>query len=205
MSNKDITSKETLQLAVKEAESWTLGQRIPEVEEIERDEPQATASLLSTMIPLQWSCQLDASWVSSNERTGLGFVLLNADVPSLFGAQGYNNAASPLHTEAEGLIWAIQEVIKKGNKEVHFELDCEQLVKLINQEEDWPSMAAELDEIKALSMSYLEISFTHIPRSLNVRADCLAKGGRSHVRNVPYVDCCAPNWLAAHAGRISAF
>ncbi|WZY76601.1 hypothetical protein YC2023_022985 [Brassica napus] len=87
-----------------------------------------------------------------------------------------------------------------GNREVRFEVDCEQLVKLLSKEEDWPSMAAELDEIKAFSTAYLKFSITYIPRSLNILDDCLAKGRRSRVQNPPYVDCYAPGWLAAHAG-----
>lgn len=129
---------------------------------------------------------------------------MNKDSPVLFGAHGLETTISPLHAEAEGIIWALQEVLKTGNKEVRFELDCEQLVKLINKEEDWPAMAAELDEIKALSMEYTNISFKHIPRSSNIHADCLAKGGRSRVRNAPYVDCFAPSWLATQAGQSSA-
>lgn len=98
----------------------------------------------------------------------------------------------------------MQEVLTIGNRGAQFELDYEQLVNLINKEEDWLSMTAELDEIKVLSLVFLEISITHIPRLLDVRADCLAKGGRSRVNNPPYVDCSAPNWLAAYAGQNKA-
>lgn len=90
----------------------------------------------------------------------------------------------------------MQEIIKTGTREVRFELDCEQLVKLIHTKEEWPALAAELDEIKALSMAFLEISITNISRLLNVCADCLAKGGRSRVSNHPYVERSAPCWLA---------
>lgn len=95
----------------------------------------------------------------------------------------------------------MQEVLKTGNREVRFELDCEQLVKLINKNEDWPSITAELDEIKALSMVLLEISIIHIPRYLNICADCLAKGERSRVLNFPYIECSAPNWLVDYASQ----
>lgn len=114
----------------------------------------------------------------------------------LYGAKGWLKAPSPLHAEAEGLTWAMQEVLKTGNRRVRFEMDCEQLVKLIHNDEEWPSMAAELDEIKALSLEFLEISFIHIPRSLNVSADRLAKGGRTPGLSPHYVNCSAPHWLA---------
>ena len=89
-NNKDITSLDTIQLAVKEAESWTLAQRVPDTEVIMQEEPQTTAPIPPTTTPLQWSCQSDASWISSNDRTGLGFLLLNAGSPSLFGAGNTN-------------------------------------------------------------------------------------------------------------------
>ncbi|KAG5409921.1 hypothetical protein IGI04_006240 [Brassica rapa subsp. trilocularis] len=110
---------------------------------------------------------------------------MNTRSLTLYGARGVVNAASPLHAVAEGLIWDMQEVLKMGNREVRFEVDCEQLVKLLRKEEDWPSMAAELDEIKAFSTAYLKFSITYIPRSLNILDDCLAKGQRSRVQNPP--------------------
>lgn len=203
-SNKDIDPLDTLQLAIKEAESWTLAQKIPPPEDFMQTEPQATIRTSPSTNAIQWRCQTDASWISSNERTGLCFTLLKADSAVLFGTHGLASTASPLHAEAEGVIWAMQEVLKTGNRDVQFELDCEQLVKLICKEEDWPSMAAELDEIKALSMEYTDISFIHIPRSSNVHADRLAKGGRSRVHHTPYVDCVAPSWLASQASLSNA-
>ncbi|KAG5387766.1 hypothetical protein IGI04_029307 [Brassica rapa subsp. trilocularis] len=131
----------------------------------------------------------------------MGFVVMNAGITTLYGAKELTSATSPLHAEAESLIWAMQEVLKAGTRRIRFELDCEQLVNLIHKEEDWPSMAAEIDEIKALSLAFLETSITYIPRSLNIRADCLAKGGRSRAINPPYVDCSAPSWLANYAGQ----
>ena len=121
---------------------------------------------------------------------------MNAGKPMLYGARELSRETSSLHAEAEGLIWAMQEVLKTRNRSVQFEIDCKQLVKLIQSEEDWPSMAAEIDEIK-----FLEISIIHIPRSWNVRADSLAKGGRSRGINPQYVDSSAPYWLAFYAGK----
>ena len=135
---------------------------------------------------------------------GLGFVLLDRGTPVLFGAQGIRHAASPLHAEAEGLLWAMQEILKLGNRTIRFESDCEQLVKLLEDKEDWPAMAPEIDEIQALSAEFTEISTAYIPRSTNVRADSLAKGGRSRAFGTPFVNCFAPSWLAPDAGQEAA-
>lgn len=201
-TNKDVTPLDTLQFAVKEAEIWRLAQKKSEILKDPLEEVQTeTHTQAQTICHLPWSCQTDASWIDKEERAGLSFMVMNAGNPMLFGAKELSRASSPLHAEAEGLIWATQEVIKTGNMSVRFELDCEQLLKLILNEEDWPSMAAELDEIKALSLVFFEISIIHIPRSLNVRADCLAKGERSRVINPQFVDCCTPHWLASYAGQ----
>ncbi|KAG5401984.1 hypothetical protein IGI04_016591 [Brassica rapa subsp. trilocularis] len=154
-----------------------------------------------TSIPSLWNCQTDASWINKDEKAGLGFVFMHAGTPMLYGARELPRVTSSLHAEAEGLIWAMQEILKTRNRSVQFELDCEQLVKLIQSEKDWPSMAAEIDEIKALSLAFLDISIIHIPRSSNVCADSLAKGGRSRGINPQHVDSSAPYWLASYAGQ----
>ena len=152
----------------------------------------------------RWRCQTDASWINERDRVGMGFVLLEDDIPILFGTQGLSVAVSPLHAEAEGLLWAMQEVMRHGTRAVRFESDCEQLIKLIRDDEDWPSMASELDEIKALSAEFIEFSIAYIPRSANIRADSLATGGRSRVFGSPFVNCFAPSWLALDAGQEAA-
>lgn len=152
----------------------------------------------------RWRCQTDASWINDNDRAGLGFVLMEAETSVLFGAQGIRNVASSLHAEAEGLMWVMQEVLKIGIREVGFEYDYEQLVKLMAEEEEWPAMAPELDEIKTLSSDFIDFSITYIPRSKNVRADSLAKGGRSRVSGSHFVNYFAPSWLTPYAGQEAA-
>lgn len=107
----------------------------------------------------------------------MGFVLLEYDSPTPFGAHGLSAAASPLHAEAEGLLWAMQEVLKQGNREVQFESDCEQLIKLMKEEEEWPAMGPELNEIKALSAEFIDLSITYIPRWLLLKGEDHAYSG----------------------------
>lgn len=178
--DKDILPMDTLQLAVKEAESWMLAQRIDAEPDRDADEQQGRENRgVQESNTVRWRCQTDASWINANDKAGLGFVMLDGGTPVLFGAQGTRYAASSLHAEAEGLLWAMQEVLKLGNREIWFESDCEQLGKLLEEDEDWPAMASELDEIKVLSKEFINFSIAYIPRSMNVRADSLAKGGRS--------------------------
>ncbi|XP_013594636.1 PREDICTED: uncharacterized protein LOC106302728 [Brassica oleracea var. oleracea] len=164
----------------------------------------ADKEVVQALPSTRWRCQTDASWINDKGRPGLGFVLLDTGTPVLFRAKGIRHAASPLHAEAEGLLWAMQEILKLGNRAIRFESDCEQLVKLLEDEEDWPAMAPEIDEIKVLSAEFTESSIAYIPRSTNVRADSLAKGGRSRVFGSPFVNCFAPCWLAPYAGQEAA-
>ncbi|KAG5383314.1 hypothetical protein IGI04_034784, partial [Brassica rapa subsp. trilocularis] len=162
------------------------------------------AASIQELPAARWRCQTDASWTNERDRAGMGFVLLEDDIPILFGTQGLSVAVSPLHAEAEGLLWAMQEVMRHGTRAVRFESDCEQLIKLIRDDEDWPSMATELDEIKDLSAEFIEFSIAYVPRSANIRADSLTKGKRSRVFGSPFVNCFAPSWLALNAGQEAA-
>lgn len=183
-SDKDITPMDSTQIAIKEAESWRVAQCATEIFAIEGEDRIVETNLLRQPSPSgRWRCQVDASpsWIRENGATGLGFVLLDEELPILFGSRGNTTAATPLHAEAEGLIWAMQELIKKGRREIHFQSDCEQLVKLIRTVMEWPALEPELDEIKALSLEFVNFSVNSIARSLNVRVDGLAKGGRVRV------------------------
>lgn len=86
---------------------------------------------------------------------------------------------------------------------MHFETDCQQLMSFIKkEEEDWPALAVELDEINALKSNFNIISIFYLSRSLNFRADGLAKGVRSRDLRFPYVNGSAPRWLAFDASRM---
>lgn len=102
--DKDISPMDTLQLAVKESESWRLAQRIDTEQDRDVMEQQRTENrVLQEPYAGRWRCQTDASWINANDRTGLGFVLLDGGNPVLFGAQGTRSAATSLHAELVGL------------------------------------------------------------------------------------------------------
>ena len=204
-NNKDISPLDTIQLAIKEAESWRIAQIAAEIVEIgEENLPsvdnrsQQVSVTERVAASERWKCQVDASWIDDKEATGLGFSLLDENRPILFGARGDISSASPLHAEAEGIIWALQELLKIGRSEIHVLSDCEQLVKIIHTDTEWPALAPELDEIKALSNEFLKFSIAAIPRSLNTQADSLAKSGRSRKLS-PLVSVSAPTWLVSGA------
>lgn len=104
------------------------------------------------------------------------------------GMKNRRNVASPLQAEAEALTWAMKTMLEQGHDSVHFTTDCTQLVKLIQDGEEWPVMEEAIEEIKVLSMLFESLSIAYLPRGMNQRADCLAKAARS--RSIPFVLLC---------------
>lgn len=140
-----------------------------------------------------------SSWKEQEEGTGLGFVLLEDSRIRLIGARRWNKTSSPLHAEAEGLSWAMKETRKLGASEVHFESDCQQLVRLIQEPQEWPALGAELDDIDFLSSEFDSFSISFIRRSENIRADYLSKAGRSRDSDFCFIGDTVPPWLAHEA------
>ncbi|XP_048634918.1 uncharacterized protein LOC125608539 [Brassica napus] len=141
----------------------------------------------------------DASWQNKNDEAGWGFILFEDQQVKLVGVRKGNCASSPLHAEAESLAWAMKETRQSGVNEVCFESDCQQLTRLTQNPQEWPAIGPELDEIDFLSSEFSSCSIRFIRRTENVRADCLAKAGRSRAHDFCYLDTKIPPWLAHEA------
>ena len=85
---------------------------------------------------------------------------------------------------------------ERGVDSIHFETDCIQLLKLIRCEDEWPSMATEIEEIWVQSKLFDRFSISHLPRGKNTRADCLAKAARNRPDAFVYASTETPVWLA---------
>ncbi|KAF3538953.1 hypothetical protein F2Q69_00018474 [Brassica cretica] len=93
----------------------------------------------------RYTCQVDGSWAGNEAWMGVGFILPEANETILQGQRCARRAQSPLHAEAEGIIWAMQEARERGFDDIMFVSDCQQLINLACKEEEWPSIAAELE------------------------------------------------------------
>ncbi|KAG5390493.1 hypothetical protein IGI04_032034 [Brassica rapa subsp. trilocularis] len=129
-------------------------------------------------------------------KMGLGFVVLEGDRKCLMGLQNWTKAPSPLHAEAEGLVWAMKAMIRQGKRTMHFETDCAQLVSVIQNSEDWPAMASVVEDINIESLLFECFSIAYIPRGMNQRADCLAKAARARIEPLDCICVETPVWLA---------
>ncbi|KAG5380252.1 hypothetical protein IGI04_028094 [Brassica rapa subsp. trilocularis] len=155
-----------------------------------------TTTLRERRAPRETRCQVDASWTQEGAKMGLGFVVLEGDRKCLMGLQNWTKAPSPLHAEAEGLVWAMKAMIRQGKRTMHFETDCAQLVSVIQNSEDWPAMASVVEDINIESLLFECFSIAYIPRGMNQRADCLAKAARARIEPLDCICVETPVWLA---------
>ncbi|XP_022573038.2 uncharacterized protein LOC111214447 [Brassica napus] len=198
-NGKDVSPMDTLQLASSEAETWRIAQVVEEVADAVQDQGTSLQQEERPVPDCKWRCQVDASWQNKNDEAGWGFILFEDQQVKLVGVRKGNCASSPLHAEAESLAWAMKETRQSGVNEVCFESDCQQLTRLTQNPQEWPAIGPELDEIDFLSSEFSSCSIRFIRRTENVRADCLAKAGRSRAHDFCYLDTKIPPWLAHEA------
>ncbi|KAG2255952.1 hypothetical protein Bca52824_075246 [Brassica carinata] len=144
-------------------------------------------------------CQVDASWMANSDVFGGGFVLETEPERHLYSSTGKEQVLSPLHAEFSSLLWAMMYSLHLGFISMNFESDCLQMVNLINDEEEWPSLVSEWNEFVHLRSYFTGFSLSYISRKSNVRADLLAKGARAQNQNFSHLNALIPVWLASKA------
>ncbi|KAL1210823.1 hypothetical protein V5N11_022604 [Cardamine amara subsp. amara] len=102
---------------------------------------------------------------------------------------------SPLHTELGVLTWAIEMVLQKGFTYVLFQLDYSELLKVIEDADEWPALATKLEFFHSLRIQFIHFKLLVIPRLSNVRADHLAKGARACGIEFSHISYRFPDWL----------
>ncbi|CAG7883753.1 unnamed protein product [Brassica rapa] len=128
-------------------------------------------------------------------------VLTTEDGATTYGSFASNRVLTPLHAEFQTLLWAMKSSIQLDHSTMHFRTDCLQLVNLLEEDEvdKWPSLLAEFDEFHLILSLFNFCSISFISRSLNFRADHLAKGARSRGLIFSHVNTQLPSWMAQEA------
>ncbi|KAG2323466.1 hypothetical protein Bca52824_016679 [Brassica carinata] len=172
-NGKQILPPDTVLHATREEESWRVAQVIAEKGGTgSRQISEQGNSESESPFP---RCQVDASWVKNSKVSGGGFVFDLSPDTHLYGSFGMEQVLSPMHAEFNILLSAMRNSLQLGYTSMSFESDCLQLVKLINDEEDWPSMASEWNEF-----THLFPSFTlHICDSFPDMHKCVSLEGAS--------------------------
>ncbi|XP_048622927.1 uncharacterized protein LOC125592004 [Brassica napus] len=198
-NGKDISPLETIQTAKAEAESWRVAQAIEEIHD-EDDDGTTPASTITTT-HARPVCSIDASWHKEDKFFGGGMVLATEDGMTTSGSFASNQVLTPLHAEFQALLWAMKSSIQLDHSSMTFETDCLQLVNLLEEDEEdnWPSLLAEFDDFHLIRSMFTFCSISFIPRTMNFRADHLAKGARSRGFCFSHVNSQLPSWMAPEA------
>ena len=98
----------------------------------------------------------------------------------------------PLHSEVEGLIWAMECMRKLRQFQITFATYCSQLVKMISEPEEWPAFNSYLEDIKTLKESFFNSEIIHVLRKENLMADNLACSVRKQLFFIVYMDAELP-------------
>ncbi|KAG7559147.1 Ribonuclease H-like superfamily [Arabidopsis thaliana x Arabidopsis arenosa] len=184
--------QETLALALREASVW----KKANMREAIDPEPLARAVLLPSSAPGISECQIDASWHSEDTLSGHGWVLVDQARILQLGLKSSRRSLSPLHAEIDSLLWAMDCLISLGITNGAFASDCSDLISLIDNQEAWPSFAAEMASFRSLVCFFPSFSIRFLPRSFNTRADCLAKKARARNSLFSHVSSSVPDWLS---------
>ncbi|KAG7600109.1 Ribonuclease H domain [Arabidopsis suecica] len=183
---------ETLDLALREASVWKQANLTADTEP---DSLVRPISLLSSPA-LSLECQVDASWHAGDNLSGFGWVLTDQDRILHLGLKSSRRSLSPLHAEVDSLLWAMDCLISLGKTSCGFASDCSDLVSLLDNQDEWPTFAAELASFRSLVCFFPHFSIRFLPRNLNIRADCLAKKARARNSLFSHVSTSVPDWLS---------
>ncbi|CAA7030927.1 unnamed protein product [Microthlaspi erraticum] len=178
------------------AQAWKTAQLTPAPVE---NNTTADQSPTEATLVIRPRCQVDASWVYNSSFFGGGFIIDTDEDAAHTGGLTSSQVSIPLQAEFRSLIWAMKMVKQLGFSSMRFESDCLELVRLLDDEDDWPSLAAEIEEYCSTLVSFQFCSLVYIPCVLNVRADALAKAARARENICLHVNSTQPLELATIA------
>ena len=112
------------------------------------------------------------------------------------GAKNTRASHSPLHSEMEVLIWAMECIKNLRHFTVTFATDCAQLVKMVPEPEKWSAFPNYLEDIKVSKSNFHSSELIYIQRTQNTRTDNLACSARKQPSFVFHMDVELPIWFA---------
>ena len=123
-------------------------------------------------------CFIDGSWKDKEPYSGQGWYSIFEGFEGLMGARNIRASLSPLHSEMEALICAMECMRNLRQFQITFATYCSQLVKIVSELEQWPVFESYLEDIKMLKISFLSSEIIHVPRMENLKANSLARSAR---------------------------
>ncbi|XP_010495357.1 PREDICTED: uncharacterized protein LOC104772442 [Camelina sativa] len=106
---------------------------------------------------------------ASDPLEGLGWWFCNSeDVTLLLGARSQRRGPSPLHSELQALVWAMASILACGVDCQIFEMDCGELLAMVQSPDNWPVFSNLLDEFSLLRSSFPSFMLSRIIFGLTV-------------------------------------
>jgi len=192
---KQFDAPDVIRRAVEDVEEWRQNlQRSFLPKHIERSEQQV---IKWKQPPHGWvKCNSDGAWNAERSKCGIGWVLRNSDKNVLWmGARAIPKAQSALVTEAEALRWAVLSLSRLNYRKVIFESDSQQLVSILVDNDDMPTLDPIIQDIKFLLQHFEETKFVFMHRGGNGVADRIAKESLSLENYDPKLYSIVPNWV----------
>ena len=188
-SNLDVDPRETLRLAELESTLWA------EAHVKKNQKPEVQVQTRTPLVTLGSWCFIDGSWKDKDIFSGQSWYSTLPGFNGLLGVRNVRACLSPLHSEIEALIWAMQSMRNLRQFQVTFATDCSQLVKKVSEPEEWPVFKSYLKDVKVLQRSFYNSEIVHVPRTENKRADSLARSARKQSSFVVHMDAELPVWF----------
>ena len=185
----DIDPRDTLKLTEVESSLWAEAQV--------GNEPRRGLSV-QTISSLETSgrwCFIDGSWKDKDLMLGQGWYSTLPGFDGLLEARNVRACLSPLHSEIEALIWAMECMTNLRQVQVTFATYCSQLIKMVSEPEEWLAFESYLEDIKLLKGSFLNSDIVYVPRTANLRADSLARSAHKQLYFVVHMDAELPIWF----------
>ena len=137
------------------------------------DNTRSPAAEIVPHIPGTWYFY---GWLLENQEvySGQGWYNTLDCFDDLMGARNTKASQSPLYSEIEALIWAMECMRNLRQFPVTFETDCSQLVKMVSEPDEWPAFASYLEDIKFLKRSFISSELIHTPHTHNSKVNSLA-------------------------------
>ncbi|KAL0885095.1 hypothetical protein Bca101_009077 [Brassica carinata] len=143
----------------------------------------------------KFSLFIDGPWKDKEPCSGQDWYSTLKGFDGLTGARNVRASLSPLHSEVEALVWAMECMRNLCQFQVTFATDCSQLLKMVLEPEEWPAFASYLEDIKILKENFLHSEIIHVPQMQNTRADSLARSVRAQPSFLVHMDAELPIWF----------
>lgn len=169
--DKSFSGKEVVDKAIIEARAWQNAQLQATITFRPQAPPRSTYPSSSTV-----KCYTDASWLVSSGRCGLGWVFIDANgTPFDHGSSHRSLVGSALVAEALAVKACLLAATSSGHRKLECFSDSKSLISILAKKEWAVEIHPILHDIFFLCLSFDCISFSFVPRLLNVIADGLAK------------------------------